>query len=231
MKRRTKQVAEKGRADCGRNVASRVRITNSVSATITFLLKPVPPFRLDLTVWALRRRSRNVIDRWDRMTYRRVLVFNRQPVEAAITQSGSPDSPSLQVRLTGQRITANLKTAAAKSLARLLGLRINLSDFYWRAATDTKFNLLAERFRGMKPLRFPTVNVYPGDDVGARNNLQRWLKHKEPRDYDGARRVTVRWQPYAGLVYFHMLLDRLDAAGHLGPESPTNELGGINDAG
>ncbi|MGA9452588.1 MAG: DNA-3-methyladenine glycosylase 2 family protein [Verrucomicrobiia bacterium] len=318
--------------------------------TTTFLLKPIPPFRLDLTVWALRRRPSNLIDRWDGQTYRRVLVLNGQPVEAAVVHPGSPDSPHLQVTFTGQRITSNLKSAAVKSLARLLGLRINLSDFYWRAATDAKLNPLAERFRGMKPPRFPTVfetlvnaiacqqmslslgilllsrmtekfgpamngsiesvhafprpedlanreaadfrllgfsrakgeslialartcasgqidlealdglsneavverllklkgvgrwsaeyallrglgrlNVYPGDDVGARNNLQRWLKLKKPLDYDGVRRITARWQPYAGLVYFHMLLDRLDAAGHRTPKDQTT--GGANDLG
>jgi hypothetical protein len=31
-------------------------------------------------------------------------------------------------------------------------------------------------------------------------------------------RVTAKWQPYAGFVYFHMLLDRLDAARHLAPK-------------
>jgi len=31
----------------------------------TFFLKPVAPFRLDLTVWTLRRRPHNLIDRWD----------------------------------------------------------------------------------------------------------------------------------------------------------------------
>lgn len=56
------------------------------------------------------------------------------------------------------------------------------------------------------------LDVYPGDDVGARNNLRRWLGLCKPLDYEGVRRITNRWQPYAGLVYFHMLLDRLAAA-------------------
>ena len=42
-----------------------------------FTLRPIPPFRLDLTVWALRRRSRNLIDRWDGTTYRRVIGIGR----------------------------------------------------------------------------------------------------------------------------------------------------------
>jgi DNA-3-methyladenine glycosylase II len=31
----------------------------------SFVLEPIPPFRLDLTVWTLRRRPDNIIDRWD----------------------------------------------------------------------------------------------------------------------------------------------------------------------
>ena len=41
--------------------------------SIRFTLQPVPPFRLDLTAWALRRRPHNAVDRWDGDTYRRVL--------------------------------------------------------------------------------------------------------------------------------------------------------------
>jgi DNA-3-methyladenine glycosylase II len=60
------------------------------------------------------------------------------------------------------------------------------------------------------------IDVFPGDDVGARNNLQRWLGQAEPLDYEGVRKALSRWQTYAGLVYFHLLLDRLAAAGELG---------------
>src|SRR6185295_13157794 len=59
------------------------------------------------------------------------------------------------------------------------------------------------------------THVFPGDDVGARNNLQRWLRLAKPLDYEGVRRVQSRWSGYAGLVYFHLLLDRLGQAGHL----------------
>jgi DNA-3-methyladenine glycosylase II len=50
------------------------------------------------------------------------------------------------------------------------------------------------------------LHVFPGDDVGARNNLQRWLGILEPLDYDGVQRVLARWQPFQGLVYLHLLL-------------------------
>jgi DNA-3-methyladenine glycosylase II len=59
------------------------------------------------------------------------------------------------------------------------------------------------------------LHVFPGDDVGARNNLARWLGLTPPLDYDAVARAVSRWQPYAGMVYFHLLLDRLEAAGEL----------------
>jgi DNA-3-methyladenine glycosylase II len=53
------------------------------------------------------------------------------------------------------------------------------------------------------------LHVFPGDDVGARSHLQRWLGLLEPLDYAGAQRVLARWAPFQGLVYFHLLLRRL----------------------
>jgi DNA-3-methyladenine glycosylase II len=45
------------------------------------VLTPFPPFRPDLTVWALRRRTRNAIDRWDDTIYRRVIDVGGRPTE------------------------------------------------------------------------------------------------------------------------------------------------------
>ena len=59
------------------------------------------------------------------------------------------------------------------------------------------------------------THVFPGDDVGARNNLRRWLRLAQPLDYEGVRRVLSRWDDYAGLVYFHLLLDGLAEAGQM----------------
>jgi DNA-3-methyladenine glycosylase II len=306
--------------------------------TIGFSLEPKPPFRLDLTAWALRRRPSNAVDRWDGQTYRRVLMLNGKPCEVAVTQIAASNSPRLQVAITGARLTSDAKTVTTSFLERLLGIRIDLTEFYRLAARDANLDLLAERFRGLKPPRFPTLfealangiacqqmsltlgilllnrlaeqsgvavrstsgsvhafprpeelanmepsefrklgfsrqkgrylielsrtfldgqfnsetfsnlgneaaverllelrgvgrwtaeyvllrglrrlDVYPGDDVGARNNLQRWLKLKKPLNYESVRRVLAKWQPYAGFIYFHLLLDRLTEAGHLPP--------------
>jgi DNA-3-methyladenine glycosylase II len=59
------------------------------------------------------------------------------------------------------------------------------------------------------------THVFPGDDVGGRQNLGQWLHLRRSLDYQGVHRVLSRWKPYGGLIYFHLLLHRLDEAGHL----------------
>ncbi|HEU5406919.1 MAG TPA: hypothetical protein VFU48_04090 [Nitrospira sp.] len=56
---------------------------------IAFTLRPVQPFRLDLTVWALRRRPNNTMDRWEEGVYRRTLVVDAMPVQVAVTQQNT----------------------------------------------------------------------------------------------------------------------------------------------
>ena len=58
-------------------------------------------------------------------------------------------------------------------------------------------------------------HVLPGDDVGVRNNLRRRFGLAEDARYDAVASLSRRWQPYAGLVYFHLLLDALAARGDL----------------
>jgi DNA-3-methyladenine glycosylase II len=59
------------------------------------------------------------------------------------------------------------------------------------------------------------LDIYPGDDVGARNNLARFLGRRKPLDYEGVRSAVAGWQPYAGFIYFHLLLARIKDAGWL----------------
>jgi DNA-3-methyladenine glycosylase II len=59
------------------------------------------------------------------------------------------------------------------------------------------------------------INMFPGDDVGARTNLQRWMKLRTPLDYDRVRYLVRRWHPYAGFLYFHLLLQRIEETGPL----------------
>ncbi|HVW38433.1 MAG TPA: hypothetical protein VHB99_14050 [Pirellulales bacterium] len=294
----------------------------------------MPPFRLGLTVWALRRRPENAIDRWDGETYRRVLPLADGAVELAARQTGSAERARIEVRVHGSGARAVTKPAVTAALERLLGLRIDMTEFYRFASSQRRLDQLAAKFRGMKPPRFPTVfealvnaiacqqvtlslgiqllnklaarysvsladgssqafplptdladrrpedfrrlgfsrqkgramielaqsiaseqadlealageddeaavaklqshrgigrwsaeyallrglgrtHVFPGDDVGARNRLQHLLKLPQKLDYAAVTRRLRRWRPYAGLVYFHMLLDGLAEAGRL----------------
>jgi DNA-3-methyladenine glycosylase II len=301
-----------------------------------FSLEAVTPFRLDLTVWALRRRPDNLVDRWDGQTYCRVLEVAGAALEVAVTQPGGPGDAGLQVAVVGRRMPPGARLLVTAALERLLGLHVDLADFYRLAAGDARLGPLAERFRGLKPPRFATafealvnaiacqqvtltlgirllnrlaatygpaadrtptapralpgpvpvaalgpealrplgfsgqkaravhdlaravvegrldldrlaalddaaalaelcalrgvgrwtaeyvllrglgrLHVFPGDDVGARNNLRRWLELPEPLAYEGVRQAVARWAPYGGLVYLHLLLDHLAAQAYL----------------
>lgn len=310
---------------------------------MTFSIPALAPFRLDLTVWALRRRADNAVDTWDGRTYRRALEIDGRTVELAAVQAGSSIAPRLEVTLTGGRLGKPAEHAARTALTRLLSPGVDLSPFYRLAETDPTLRDLAARFRGVKPPRFPTLfeclvnaiacqqltltvgirllnrlaeahgttlaqstlytfpdpsrlarltpemlmplgfsrakgrsiveiaeaigsrkldaaaverfddheavqalvrlrgvgrwtaeyallrglgrlHVFPGDDVGARNNLARWLDRRGPLDYAGVQAMVHDWQPYAGLVYFHLLLLNLAEHGTLSEGSSAGVL-------
>lgn len=125
--------------------------------SLSFELRAVPPFRLDLTAWVLRRRPHNTVDRWDGTSWRRVLVIGDDPLEAAVTQIGTSEQPRLHVTLSGCRISEHAKQYASSLLRQMFGLGIDLSGFYGLATRDKRLATLAHRFRGLKPPRFPSV--------------------------------------------------------------------------
>jgi DNA-3-methyladenine glycosylase II len=125
-------------------------------AELTFTLQPRPPFRLDLTVWALRRRAHNVVDRFDDGIWRRVLVIGKSPVAVAVRQTRGGSRPEIEVHLTASRPQA-MKTEVAALMTTMLGLEVDLADFYRIARGDTRLRELAERLRGMKPVRYATA--------------------------------------------------------------------------
>jgi DNA-3-methyladenine glycosylase II len=59
--------------------------------TLSFTMPVQMPFRLDLTVWELRRRPDNAVDRWDGGVYRRTLVLQGRPLEIAVIQTAPAD--------------------------------------------------------------------------------------------------------------------------------------------
>ena len=101
-----------------------------MTARISFVLEPIPPFRLDLTVWTLRRRPDNMIDRWDGETYRRVLIENGKPFEIAVSQFGELEMPRLRVVVTSKLAISEVKGYVILTVERLLGIHIDLMEFY-----------------------------------------------------------------------------------------------------
>lgn len=302
-------------------------------AASSFELRAIPPFRLDLTSWALRRRPENEVDRWDGMTYRRVLLIHGRPAEISVSQNQFRETPRVRVSVTCSRVDSHIEAEVAALVTQMFGLQVNLKPFYQMANRDPKLRELAEKYRGLKPVRFPTVfetlanafacqqftlaaglqllnrlakrgtvalkteggtvfgfpepsdlvrissrsfrnigfsrqktrafhdlsrdilarrldfqtltnstnqdaiklllalrgvgrwtaeyvllrglgrlDVFPGDDVGAQNGLAKWLHRSRPMNYASVRRALDRWQPYAGFIYFHMLMESLTAA-------------------
>ena len=248
---------------------------------MTFTVPARPPFRLDLTVWALRRRPDNAIDRWDGRTYRRVLVLQGRPLEIEVVQIGEPDRAELQVTATGTGLGPDTEPCLRPLLSSLLGLQVDLEPFYRLAATDARLSALADRLLGLKPPRFPTlfealinaiacqqitltlgirllnrlaerygpavprgggqahdgqahdgqahdgqVHGFPrpcdlaaadSDALRSLGFLGRWLGQPVALDYVGVHRAVAPWQSYAGLVYLHLLIDKLAALGQVVP--------------
>ncbi len=296
-------------------------------------IKVLGPFRLDLTVWALRRRPHNAIDRWDESTYRRVVGGDDGGAFGMSVKQGS-EASQLSVGLAGGGVDEAARRVARGAANRLLGLDLDLSDFGSMAARDPLLGPLASRMRGLRPPRFLTafealvngiacqqlsltvgihllnrlaadrgrpladdpraarsfpgpeelataqpdelrrhgfsyakastivevarsvaggtldlesldqlddsaamerltdlrgigrwtaeyvllrglgrLHVFPGDDVGAHNKLRRLFGIDTALDHDRVQQLVAPWHPYAGFVYFHLLLDSLASTG------------------
>ena len=261
-------------------------------------------------------------------------------MEVAVVQTGPPEAARLRVTVHGAPLDPEVKQAVTAALERLLGLRIDLAEFYRLASRDAELGPLAERFRGMKPPRFASVfegvvnsiacqqvtltlgirllnrlaesygPVVAGEEgptrafprpedlarlvpealrelgfsrqkgravielaritrkskrswkgwgpcqtrrpspacagcaawgVGRRNTScsAAWDGHTfframtsapqelaaladlaDPLDYEAVGRTLIDWQPFGGLIYFHLLLDRLAEAGYLQTAEP-----------
>ncbi len=126
---------------------------------ICFTMKPRPPFRLDLTVWALRRLPHNTVDRWDGEKYSRVFAFNGRPVLLDLSQSGPADNPVVRCTVRGKRLRSEteLKSRLGSLLKKMFGIDKDLSEFYRISRRDRNLRPLVEPFIGLKPPRFPSV--------------------------------------------------------------------------
>jgi DNA-3-methyladenine glycosylase II len=124
--------------------------------TLSFYLKPNPPFRLDLTVWVLRRRPHNLIDQWDGRIYTRILILNQNPVRIEVSQPGKE-----RIRIyarTQERISpSRLKPLVIAAIEKMLGIRQDLGRVYASARRHNTLEPLSARFMGVKPPRFPSI--------------------------------------------------------------------------
>ncbi|MDA8387390.1 MAG: hypothetical protein M0Z58_01845, partial [Nitrospiraceae bacterium] len=97
---------------------------------VSFRLLPVPPFRLDYTAWALRRRPDNLIDRWEEGQYGRVFNIDGSACYVSVLQSGGPEAPELEVSVRSGRVSAPVLKRMKMLLTRMLGLDVEVSGFY-----------------------------------------------------------------------------------------------------
>jgi DNA-3-methyladenine glycosylase II len=109
-----------------------------------------PPFRLDLTVDALRRIRTNVVDVTTR-DGRYLRAFTDGPHVSIIEVQQHSDT-ELDVRILGRNGARTLET-----VKNMLGTDIDLRGWYRRAKRRPWIEELAVRFRGVKPPRYPDL--------------------------------------------------------------------------
>lgn len=124
---------------------------------LTIRIKPVPPFRLDLTVRVLQRHPANLIDRFDGTTYRRALIIQGRPVSMTVIQTAPPERPMLEVTVKGPHLPPITRCRTMSALQRLLGLTCCLDAFDRVAADDAMLRPLASPYIGLKPPRSLTL--------------------------------------------------------------------------
>jgi DNA-3-methyladenine glycosylase II len=116
--------------------------------TTTHELQVATPYRLDLTVSALRRTSTNLVDVYTSDgRYLRALGGFAEPVIVSVTQ---PRADRLAVSVIGGEVER-----ALASVRRMLGIDRDLSNFHRRARAISWLTPLARRMRGLKPPRYP----------------------------------------------------------------------------
>ncbi|AOW51427.1 hypothetical protein BE845_13070 [Legionella pneumophila subsp. pneumophila] len=59
------------------------------------------------------------------------------------------------------------------------------------------------------------IDMFPGEDVGASKKLQLLLHIQTKLDNEQISKITIKWYPYTGFIYFHLLLQKLNNKGLL----------------
>jgi DNA-3-methyladenine glycosylase II len=125
-----------------------------------FEIEVPAPFRLDFTVWTLRRRAHNAVDRWNGACYRRTMVTrDGEAVEVVVRQEPDPERSRLAVELRGSGAESPelAEPEIRRLLDRTLGLSVDLGGFYHLTERDVRLTTLAQQFVGMRPPLFPSI--------------------------------------------------------------------------
>jgi len=126
--------------------------SKGASRVTTHEIQVLTPYRLDLTVSALRRMASNLVDVYTADgRYLRALGGFAEPVIVSVTQ---PRADALAVSVRGR---IGDTEGALASVSRMLGIERDLSDFERYAGTIPWLAPLARRMRGLKPPRYPTL--------------------------------------------------------------------------
>lgn len=118
-------------------------------------LSVVQPFRLDLTVSALRRLPTNPIDVFT--ADGRYLHAVQGPRHARIVQVRQTSAAELEVSIDADVRDTTDREEILSLIARTLGVDRDLSDFYRSSATLPWLDPLARRLRGLKPPRYRSL--------------------------------------------------------------------------
>lgn len=126
--------------------------SQKASRATTHEIQVATPYRLDLTVSALRRMATNPVDVYTSDgRYLRALGGFAEPVIVSVTQ---PRADALAVSVGGS--AGDTKRVLA-SVCRMLGTDRDLSDFHRNARSIPWLAPLARRMRGLKPPRYPSL--------------------------------------------------------------------------
>lgn len=124
----------------------------NASHTTSHELSVITPYRLDLTVSALRRLPTNLVDIYTADgRYLRALGEFAEPVIVSVTQARAD---ALAVSVTG---STDDTAQVLASVRRVLGTECDVSDFHHRTRQIPWLAPLARRMRGLKPPRYPTL--------------------------------------------------------------------------
>ena len=78
-------------------------------------------------------------------------------MEVEVFQTGPSDMPLLSITVNGIKLSHDIKPLVVSALTRMLGINVDLCEFYRFAEHQPKLHALARQFRGVKPPRFPTL--------------------------------------------------------------------------